>query len=209
MAVVKPMGRSKILQDGKSYSFRQYFELPHEPDEILAEFGYGLTIGKLSLPMSNQPFERLSGLRQQIEEVLPLVSLTSEMARREVLVSPILLEVVRQCQCQLKIEYPLMVNDWLKGNLDYLLRAQSSVAVVEAKRDDLTRGFTQLAVELIALAEVVDQSVIYGAVTIGEAWRFGKLDKQQKQISQDLTLYRVPDDLEQVLAILLGIVERE
>ncbi|WP_228016078.1 hypothetical protein [Leptolyngbya ectocarpi] len=100
-----------------------------------------------------------------------------------------------------------MVNDWLKGNLDYLLRAKTSVAVVEAKRDDLSRGFTQLAVELIALAEIEEQSVIYGAVTIGEAWRFGKLDKQQRQISQDLTLYRVPDDLEQVLAILLGVME--
>ena len=202
------MGRRKILQDGKSYSFRQYFELPYEPDEILAEFGYGLTIGNLSLPASKQSFDRLPNLRQQIEEVLPLVSLTSEMARREVLVSPVLLEIVRQCRCQLKIEYPLMVNDRLKGNLDYLLRAKSSVAVVEAKRDDLSRGFTQLAIELIALAEVVDQSVIYGAVTIGEAWRFGKLDRQQCQISQDLTLYRVPDDLEQILAILLGIIER-
>jgi len=127
------MGRNKILEAGKSYSFCQYFELPYEPDEILAEFGYGLTVGKLSLPMSNQPFERLPSLRQQIEEVLPLVSLTSETARREVLVSPILLEIVRQCRCQLKIEYPLVVNDWLKRNLDYLLQATSSVAVVEAK----------------------------------------------------------------------------
>ena len=202
------MGRNKILEEGQSYSFRQYFELPYEPDEILAELGYGLTVGKLSLPQSEQPFVRLSSLRQQIEEVLPLVSLTSEMARREVLVSPILLEVVRHCRCQLKIEYPLMVNDWLKGNLDYLLRATSSVAVVEAKRDDLSRGFTQLAVELIALAEVTEQSVIYGAVTIGEAWRFGRLDQSERQISQDITLYRVPDDLEQILAILLGIIER-
>ncbi|WP_228016080.1 hypothetical protein [Leptolyngbya ectocarpi] len=87
------MSRSKILQEGKSYSFRQYFELPYEPDDILAEFGYGLTVGKLSLPMSNQPFERLQSLQQQIEDVLPLVSLTSEVARREVLVSPILLEI--------------------------------------------------------------------------------------------------------------------
>jgi len=72
--------------------------------------------------------------------------------------------------------------------------------------DDLSRGFTPLAVELIALAEVMEQSVIYGAVTIGEAWRFGKLDKQERQVSQDLTLYTVPDDLEQILSILLGII---
>ena len=42
--------------------------------------------------------------------------------------------------------------------------------VVEAKRDDLTRGFTQLAVELIALAMLEDAlEVLYGAVTMESA----------------------------------------
>ncbi|MEM9483727.1 MAG: hypothetical protein AAGA83_08550 [Cyanobacteria bacterium P01_F01_bin.116] len=201
------MARTKILQEGKSYSFRQYLEMPYEPDEILAEFGYNLTLDKLILPNAQQSFERLPSLRQQMEDVLPFVSLSSEIARREVLVSPVLMEVVRVCHCQFRIEYPLMVNDWLKGSLDYLLRAKTSVAVVEAKRDDLSRGFTQLAIELIALAEAEDRDVAYGAVTIGEAWRFGKLDKLNRKISQDLTLYKVPDELEQVLAILVGIMQ--
>jgi hypothetical protein len=100
-----------------------------------------------------------------------------------------------------------VVNDWLKGNLDYLLRSQTSLTVIEAKRDDLTRGFTQLAVELIALAEVEAQDILYGAVTIGEAWRFGKLDKTQALITQDLGLYKVPDELETLMAILVGILE--
>ncbi|MEO0738751.1 MAG: hypothetical protein AAFZ35_18305 [Cyanobacteria bacterium J06649_12] len=201
------MGRSKILQAGKSYSFRQYFEMPYEPDEILAEFGYELTLEKLTLPKVSQTLERLPALRQQMEDVLPFVSLSSEMARREVLVSPVLMEVVRLCHCQLRIEYPLVVNDWLKGSLDYLLRSQASVAVVEAKRDDLSRGFTQLAIELIALAETDERDIVYGAVTIGEAWRFGKLNRLNRNISQDLTLYKVPDELEQVLATLVGIMQ--
>ena len=197
------MVQRKILQEGQSYSFRQYFELPYEPDDILAEFGYGLTVGKLTLPQGKQTSERLPSIRQQMDDVLPLISLSSEMARREVMVAPVLMEVV-----QLKIEYPLVVNERLKGNLDYLLRSESSLAVVEATREDLSRGFTQLAVELIALAEVEDQDTFYGAVTIGEAWRFGKLDKSNRRISQDLTLYRVPDELEQVLSILVGIIEQ-
>ena len=123
------------------------------------------------------------------------------------LVSPVLMEVVRLCHCQLRIEYPLVVNDWLKGSLDYLLRSQASVAVVEAKRDDLSRGFTQLAIELIALAETDERDIVYGAVTIGEAWRFGKLNRLNRNISQDLTLYKVPDELEQVLATLVGIMQ--
>lgn len=69
------------------------------------------------------------------------------------------MEVVTECNCQLRIEYPLSVNNWLKGNLDYLLRSTHSLLVVEAKNDDLTRGFTQMAVELIALSKVEEQDV--------------------------------------------------
>jgi hypothetical protein len=53
-------------------------------------------------------------------------------------------------QKMLRIEYPVKVNNLLQGNLDYLIRSIYSLIVVEAKRDDLTCGFTQLAVEAIA-----------------------------------------------------------
>ncbi len=135
------------------------------------------------------------------------MSLSNEAARRETLVSPVLLEVVVYCQCQLRIEYPLAVNSWLKGNLDYLLRGTNSLLVIEAKHDDLTRGFTQLAVELIALSQVEEQNVFYGAVTIGDVWRFGKLDRNQQQIVQDLNLFKIPDDLESLASVLVGILE--
>lgn len=181
--------------------------MSYEPDEILAEFNYSLRRSRLSLPKTTRQLDRLPELQQRLEESLLLVSLSSETARRETLVAPVLLEVARYCQCQVRMEYPLMVNNWLKGNLDYLLRLDRSLLVVEAKNDDLTRGFTQLAVEMIALAQVEDQEVLYGAVTIGDAWRFGKLDSQQQQITQDIALYRVPDDLEELMQVLVGIVE--
>lgn len=118
-----------------------------------------------------------------------------------------MLEVVRYCQCQLRIEYPLVVNNWLKGNLDYLLRSKTTFLVIEAKNDDLTRGFTQLAVELIALSESEEQDILYGAVTIGNVWQFGKIDRTNKQIFQDINLFKVPDDLENLVSILVGILE--
>ncbi len=202
------MPKLPILQENQSYTFRSYFEMPYEPDEILAEFGYSLTKSRLSLTKTTRQLDRLSDLQQRIEDSLSLVSLSSETARRETLVAPVLLEVARYCQCQVRIEYPLMLNNWLKGNLDYLLRLESSLLVVEAKNDDLTRGFTQLAVEMIALAQLEDQDVLYGAVTIGDAWRFGRLDSKQQQITQDIALYRVPDDLDDLMQVLVGIVER-
>jgi hypothetical protein len=45
-------------------------------------------------------------------------------------------------------------------------------------------GFTQLAVELIALDQwtKADTPVFYGAVTTGEDWRFAIYKRQEKQI---------------------------
>ncbi|MFP4124104.1 hypothetical protein [Coleofasciculus sp.] len=203
------MSKTRILQEGQSYTFRSYFEMPYEAEEILAEFDYTLVRSRLVLPVSDRPFQGLPELKQRLEDALLIVSLSSEAARREALVFPILLEVARFCQCQIRIEYPLSVNNWLKGNLDYLLRREQSLLVVEAKNDDLSRGFTQLAVELIALAQAEEKEVLYGAVTIGNVWSFGRLDVKELKIKQDITLYRVPDDLEQLTHILVGIVAGE
>ncbi|MEQ8961615.1 MAG: hypothetical protein RLP02_27430 [Coleofasciculus sp. C2-GNP5-27] len=201
------MPKTKILQEGQSYTFRSYFQMPYEAEDILAEFDYTLNKSRLSLPLSQKQLDQLPELQQRLEDTLLLTSLSNEAARREALVFPVLLEVARLCQCQIRIEYPLTVNHWLKGNLDYLLRGKTRLIVVEAKHDDLTRGFTQLAVELIALTQVEEQNILYGAVTIGDAWRFGKIERTEHRITQDITLYRVPDDLEQLTQILIGLFE--
>lgn len=78
---------------------RSYFELPYEADEILAEFDYSLQRAELFLPKTTRQLDHLPELKQKIKTLLPFVSLSSEMARRETLVSPILLEVVIYCQC--------------------------------------------------------------------------------------------------------------
>jgi hypothetical protein len=201
------MGKRRILEEGASYTFRSYYEMSYETDEILAEFGYGLDRLRLNLPKSGRSLDRVSDLQARMEEMLGLVSLSSETARRETLVAPALFEVAHYCQCQVRIEYPLQVSAWLQGRLDYFLKRDSNLLVVEAKNADLSRGFTQLAVELIAISEVEDGEIFYGAVTTGDTWRFGRLDRTQRRISQDITLYRSPDDLENLLLILLGILE--
>lgn len=197
-----------ILQKEASYTFRSYFELPNDTDEILAEFGYRYTQARLTLPKSSQAFTGIDELRARIEATLPYVQLTSESAKREVLVAPVLTRVATLCHQVLRFEYPLKVNSWLQGSLDYLIRAQHQIIVVEAKRDDLTRGFTQLAVQMIALAMLDDAPhTIYGAVTIGSFWIFGTLDSKTRCITQDISGYQVPDDVEALIRILVGILE--
>ena len=79
--------------------------------------------------------------------------------------------------------------------------------IIEAKNADLGKGFTQLAVELIALDRWLDTPVerLYGAVTTGDTWKFGLLDRTAKRIHKDINTYGVPNDLPKVLAILFGI----
>jgi len=207
------MARRPILKQGQSYTFSKYFELSVDPEELLAEFGFQL----VKAPLELERFEGelvWEGLLNQIQADLTHVDLTSEAARREVLVAPILLFICRLIRSKLKIEYALNVNDFLKGSLDYYVQSSNSAAqgnllVIEAKQADLTKGFTQLATELIALDEWTesDAAVIYGAVTTGEIWRFGLLERGAKRIVQDLNLYRVPADLEELLRILLGILK--
>ncbi len=140
---------------------------------------------------------------------LPHVSLTSETAKREVLIAPILLELLDHLDLKIDIEYPVYVNERLKGNVDYLVRSQQEFVVVEAKKADMERGFTQLAVELIAMDQRDDviQDLLYGAITVGDLWRFGVLQRRQKAIYKDIDSFRVPLDLEDLFKILLGILK--
>ena len=56
------MTRKKILLESQSYTFRSYFEMPYEADEILAELGYSLIRRHIDLPKSNHPLQRLEEL---------------------------------------------------------------------------------------------------------------------------------------------------
>jgi hypothetical protein len=183
--------------------------MAYEPEDILAEFGYTLNRSILSLPQSAADLDRLDNLKTRIQESLPYISLTSEAARRELLIAPLLLDVVHYTRAQLRIEYPLTVTEQLKGSLDYYLYSVGKLLVIEAKNADLAKGFTQLAVELIALDKWIDseQPILQGAVSTGDIWQFGVLHREQKQIQQGFTLYRVPDDLESLIRILIKILE--
>jgi hypothetical protein len=53
---------------------------------------------------------------------------------------------------------------------------------------------------------VEQQAQIYGAVTMGSIWQFGQILAHQQMIKQDLTLYRVPEELETIAGILTAMV---
>lgn len=203
------MTKGLILKPTQSYSFSSYYDMAFEPEDILAEFDYGLSRAALQLPHAGGELASIATLKADFQRRLPYVSLTSEMARREVLIAPVVLALVDHIHAQLRIEYSIYVSEWLKGSLDYYLHTDQKLLIIEAKKADLSRGFTQLAVELIALDQWTENesTILYGAVTTGDIWQFGQLNRRSKQIVQDLNLYRVPADLEVLFQTLMGVLD--
>jgi hypothetical protein len=197
----------KVLKPDEAYTFSKYFELPFDIEDILADLGCTLDRTLLELPRSAQPIDRLAELAEQIQDGIRYVGITSEQARREFLIAPVIREVCRITQQRVRVEYPIVVNNWLRGTFDYYFQA-NNLLVIEAKRENLDNGFTQLSTELIALDQWIDAKIphLYGAVTTGQDWRFGIFYRQERRMLEDLKLYRVPEELELLMRILVGIL---
>ena len=199
------MPRAAIIQPEQSYTFSDYFKLNFAPQDILAYFGVSLRRSSLQLPQYEGDLDRLTELKSRIEESLPRLSLTSEIARREFLIAPVITDILHYTEAALNVEYPVAVSHQLKGSLDYLLQNNQHFIVIEAKNEDLERGFVQLAIEMIALDQWIESSqvVLQGAISTGNIWQFGQFIRETRQVTQDLDLYRVPADLEELSRVLV------
>ncbi len=201
---------TSILPEGAVTTFADYFKLNADIAEILGAFDYSYRIEACELPRERLDDRRLTDLKRRLEESFPHVSLTSEPARREFLIAPVLMEAAHFADARIRVEFPLEVDDRLKGTLDYFIRAaQHNMLVVEAKNGDLTRGFAQLAVELVALDRWAADSPeprLYGAVSVGDVWKFGFLDRADRVLTEDLNTYSVPTDVENVVGTLVAVL---
>lgn len=202
--------KTSIIPKGKSSTFADYFKLNANIREILAFFDCNYRIESCDLPRKVTEDGRVDELKQRLEDSFPYVSLTNEVARREFLIAPVLMEAARLSDALIQVEYALEVDEQLKGTLDYFIgSATHKMLVVEAKNGDLTRGFVQMAVELVALDRWASDSPeprLYGAVSVGDVWKFGFFDRSEKTLVEDLNTYSVPTDVSDVIAVLVGIL---
>ena len=114
---------------------------------------------------------------------------SSEAARTELVITPILREVYKNFHEHYSfwIQKAMIYNDKLNGTPDYLIATRSAlgktvldlplVIIVEAKKNDFEQGWGQCLAELVAAQKINDDlhKPIYGIVTDGELWKFGKL----------------------------------
>jgi hypothetical protein len=199
-----------FFKEGKKYTFSDYFEMGNPTEEIVAALGYAFVTQAVALPrlqtVSQETAERISSTYYAL---LPKISLSSETAKREVMIAPVLHSVIQNINAKLNIEYPVEVNDKLSGTIDYLFRSPQNLIVIEAKKGDLERGFNQLAAEMIAMDMYEEPSAmqsIYGAVTIGEVWRFAVLERESKRLLKDVHTFRFPEDISEIFSILSGML---
>lgn len=200
----------KVLNPNESYTFSRYFDLPYAPADILADLGCTFERSdRENLPYAEIALDWLPALAISMGRRLKRVNTTTEQARREALIFPLIDQICDQLNYSINIEYTVNVSNWLKGSLDYFIPSPSNLLIIEAKQSDLTKGFTQLAVELIALDQWVesDSLILYGAVSTGEIWRFGAYDRSAHHVVEYLPLHPVPPDLEFVTRTIIGILQ--
>ncbi|ETW98053.1 MAG: hypothetical protein ETSY1_20325 [Candidatus Entotheonella factor] len=120
------------------------------------------------------------------------IDTSSEAARRELLIGPLLREVYRSYADRLAlwVEHDLSADAPLSGTPDYMISALSPLGVmvfttpvlivIEAKRDDFVFGWGQCLATLVAAQQYNrdTQLEVFGIVTNGRSWEFGRLREE-------------------------------
>ncbi len=160
-------------------------------------------------------------LRETLAETVPLaLEVSTEKARSELIISPVLVEARRPFIDQISlfsgVDFTVDADAGLSGVCDYIfslspmqLVVQAPVlAVVEAKNDNLKSGLAQCMAEMLAAQKFnarrgTETPVLYGVVTTGSAWKFLRLSGVEVII--DETEYHI-EQLETILGILVFMV---
>ena len=158
----------------------------------------------------------------QLDLTVPLALATStEKARSEFIIAPVLLEIWklrdRKIGLLSGVDFSIDAAQGLNGICDYIITGSPEqlyvrapvMVVVEAKNEDLKKGYAQCIAEMVAAQrfnarEGTSKDRIYGAVTIGELWRFMEL--QGTTVRVDARSYHI-DRLSKIVGILMAFTE--
>jgi len=145
------------------------------------------------------------------------LAFSTEKARSEFLIAPILMEARRQRRGAVSLFSGAELNvdpaRGLNGFCDFVLSASPTqseldaplVTIVEAKNENLRAGVPQCAAEMYA-AQVFNERRgrprrdVFGAVTTGDIWRFLRLRGDAVEV--DLAWYYL-DAVERILGVLV------
>lgn len=204
--------KTKLIDKDKSYTFSDYFSLNDEFENIIDFFNYSHII-KDNIFNNIEDFKDVKELKEYILDIRKRIPLNNEIAKREFLIAPLLVKLIQNFKTlQLLTEKTIIVNNLLKGKLDYLLSTTENFLIIEAKNDNIENGYKQLAVEMIALDKIfnednINNNFIYGVISTGIQWKFVILNRDKKEFLSDLEIYLLPKDIEKILGIFVKILK--
>jgi hypothetical protein len=170
--------------------------------DVALAYQVGVTVDSFLQPI---PFPVDARFESELTFALKNVDVRmSEASVCEFLIAPVLREVWKPHSDALSIwsHVPLGVEDPLVGVPDYFfsrrsplgrVRDQPYVLVVEAKKDDFEAGWAQCLAAMLAAQRMNDHParIVYGCVSSGMSWEFGKLDGQM--LTQEIRQYGLSD----------------
>ncbi|TYQ28479.1 hypothetical protein [Pseudanabaena sp. UWO310] len=182
------------------------------------QIAFDLIITERANLLNDTPLAEASEfLSQLLKEFVPLaLAMNTEKARSELIIAPILVEVRKnhldKASLFSGVELNVGRDSGLNGVCDFLLSRSPSqlmlkapvVVVVEAKKENINGALGQCIAEMWA-AKLFNQqhqndiSVIYGAATTGNDWKFLRLSDRLVEI--DLTEYQL-SNIDKILGIL-------
>ena len=160
-------------------------------------------------------------LRETLAESVPLaLEVSTEKARSEFIIAPVLAEVRRQLKGRISlfsgIDFTVDSEAGLRGVCDFLfslsplqLSVQAPVvAVVEAKNENIKAGIGQCVAEMLAAqrfnaARAAALPAIYGVVTTGSNWKFLRLT--DTTVTVDQAEYTIAQP-EQIVGLLVAMI---
>jgi hypothetical protein len=134
--------------------------------------------------------------------MLPLaLAVSTEKARSEWIISPILVEVRQQSTHALSLfsgtDFTVEASEGLSGFCDFILtRSEEQNAItapvlmiVEAKNENMKAGLGQCLASMVAAQRFNEREgnaldVVYGAVTTGTTWRFLRMQGSNVEIDR-------------------------
>lgn len=157
------------------------------------------------------------------ENVSLAISINTEKARSELIISPILVELRKKFKHSISLFSGVELNvdrdKNLSGFCDFIISLSPEqlflkapiVTIVEAKNENIMSGIGQCIAEMIASKiynenEGLKSNKIYGVITSGNLWKFIKLEDNSVYI--DLDDYSIKE-VEKIMGILSAMVREE
>ena len=128
--------------------------------------------------------------------IAKLIPLNSEKAKSELIIMPILAEILKKNQHKISLYSGILLNadnqQGLNGECDFIFSNEPQsyflespiFALVEAKNDNIDHGLAQCIAQMLG-AVIFNQKhegsipCIYGCITNSDAWQFLKLENNQ------------------------------